>query len=362
MTARPEALRVLAWDHPRALGPLAAAATAWAERGGCRVVVERRSLDAFGDSVPSAGAADIVLIDHPHVGAAAAAGAIEPWDGHLDAGALAALIDGAVGPSGSSYVHDGATWAIPADAACQAAAVRRGAVAPATLDDLAALLADAPGRVAVPLHPAHALSTFLTLAATLGARDVEAAFSDLAIAEAALEPLLAIAAAGPRGAFDWEPPEALAELAAGRLDCVPFSYCYVGYDVDWASAPAATGPARPLLGGVGMALLGGCARPDEAARFAAWYASEEVQSGLVLAHGGQPAAASAWTAAADPLFGALLPSIGRAVVRPRERWWPDLQITAGRDLRDALLDGLPATRIARRLHDRYLDHAGMVRP
>ena len=148
----------------------------------------------------------------------------------------------------------------------------------------------------------------------------------------ATDTLAELAAAGPSDAYGWEPPEALAQLAASELICIPLVYAYVGYEVSWRSAPRyrPDGPPGSILGGVGAAVLSGTADRVGAARLAAWLGSPAVQLELVRASGGQPATRSAWTApGGDPLFAAVLPTLQASLLRPRDPWWPAFQNDAG---------------------------------
>ncbi len=330
-------LRVLAWDHPRAVLPLEAAGRAWTIATGGSIEILRRSLESFGDDVPSADRADLVLIDHPHIGGAVAAGAILPLDERITPDTLGDLISGAVGPSGDCYSYSGSTWAVPVDAACQAMACGHSIVPPTSVTDLLELAGSTNIRVAIPLHPAHAISTYISLAAGFGCASVEEAFGENDAALSALVALSTLAACGPSEAFAWEPPHALAAVERGAIDCVPFVYCYVGYDVAWSDVPVDGGPPRPVLGGVGMALLAACDTPDEAVAFAAWYGSRSVQREIVLACGGQPATSDAWDVALDPMYRAVRSGMHNATVRPRDPWWPAFQNDAGVILRDGLL-------------------------
>jgi multiple sugar transport system substrate-binding protein len=359
-------LGVLAWDHPRATLPLVASSEAWQRLTGEPLAIKTRSLRSFGDDVPSAAGADLVLIDHPHIGRAARDGAIVALDDLLEANELAALAGDSAGPSHASYGFDGRQWAVAVDASCQAMAVRGfagdGAPVPlpetATWDDVVGLARERPGRVALPLTPAHAISALLSL---IAAREPIADGATLAGSETlrwALHTLSALAASGPPDAFGWEPPETLARLAAGELVCVPLVYAYVGYDVGWRSAPRAgpDGPPGSILGGVGAAVLSGSTDPVGAARLAAWLGSPTVQLEFVRPAGGQPATRSAWTAPeGDPLFAAVLPTLEASQVRPRDPWWPEFQRDAGEFLTGALRERceppVMADEVARLYHD-----------
>jgi multiple sugar transport system substrate-binding protein len=355
-------LGVLAWDHPRATVPLAASSQAWQRLTGEPLEIQTRSLRSFGDDVPNAVGADVVLIDHPHVGQAAVGGAIRALDDLLGAAELVTLAADSAGASHASYEYGGQQWAVAVDASCQAMAVSVGfgdmLPEPATWDDVLVLARSRPGEVALPLSPAHSISALLSLIAT---REVFAEGERLAGPETlgwATHTLSELAAAGPSDAFDWEPPEALARLAVGELICIPLVYVYVGYDVIWRSAPAYRPDGRPgsILGGVGAAVLSGSADPIGAARLAAWLGSPAVQLELVRAAGGQPATRSAWTApGGDPLFAAVLPTLEASQVRPRDPWWPAFQRSAGEFLASALRERrdppLLAAELARLYHD-----------
>jgi multiple sugar transport system substrate-binding protein len=355
-------LSILAWDHPRATAPLAACSEAWEQLTGEPLTIRTRSLRAFGDDVPAPDGTDLVLIDHPHVGGAAAAGSILSLSELLEEGELDRLASASAGPSHASYEHKGHHWAVAIDAACQAMAVARGsdsASAPATWEEVLSLARDRPGQVAVPLQPAHAISAVLSM---IAAREPVAAGpqlgSDASIAWATAT-LSALAAAGPREAFEWEPPEALDELARGSVLCVPIVYAYVGYEVRWHAAPAFARGGVPgsILGGVGAAVVSGAQDPRAAARLAVWLGSGDVQEELVLSAGGQPATRSSWCVpGSDPMFQAVLPTLEMSQVRPRDAWWPDFQGDAGELLARRLRAATDADVIAADLARLYRDH------
>ena len=348
-------LRVLAWDHPRCLTPLAVAREEYRALTGIDLEISVRSLAGFGDDVPTSGELDLVLIDHPHIGEAAAGGQIVALDGLLAAETIKDCRDGAIGPSGWCYEHEGSTWAIPIDAACQVLACSRAIASPTTVSEVVTLAQARPGRVALPLHPAHALSAFVSIVAALGADDAVTGFGEESLAVDALEVMANLVALGPVAAHQWDPPAALAALEGQAVDCIPWTYGYVGYDVQWADAPAwdTGGTPGSILGGVGMAVLSGANDPVAAATFAAWFGGAHTQRDIVTICGGQPAEVGAWAASPDPLCQATIRSMEAAVVRPRARWWPDLQIDAGELIREDLIAGVPANETAERLHERY---------
>lgn len=352
-------LTVLAWDHPRATHPLHACQRAWAAAGEEPFAVATRSLEAFGDDLAGAGAHDVLLVDHPHVGAAALAGLLAPLDELLDASTLGDLAADAVGPSHDCYHHAGHQWAAALDAACQALAVRRGQPPPASWPAVLALARERPGRVALPLHPQHAVSALLSLLAAHGHGADTGVLGPHDVVAAALSTLGELVRCGPDEAFAWEPPEALERLAAGTLDCIPLVYGYVGYDVAWHDAPSLVtgGPPGSILGGVGGAVSAGSPRCAEAARLVAWLASAVVQRELVGPAGGQPASRSAWESRdADPLLPAVRRTIERCRVRPRDPWWPAFQREAGDRLVAGLRRGDEPATLASDLSDLHRRH------
>jgi multiple sugar transport system substrate-binding protein len=103
-------------------------------------------------------------------------------------------------------------------------------------------------------------------------------------------------------------------------------------------------PRGAVLGGAGLAVSAASAEPEAAARFAAWASGGEAQHDIVARTGGQPGHRSAWDdpeldAISGGFYSGTRASIDNAWVRPREEWWPELQLDAGRLLTENLLDG-----------------------
>ena len=164
-------LRALGWDHPRCMSPMRACAERWREMTGVEIDWEARSLEAFGDQPLEEAAAgyDLIVIDHPFCGRAAATRCLTPLDELLDRSALDELRAGAIGPSHDSYDYAGHQWGLATDAACQVSAVRDelldGEPAPTTWGAVLELARRRPGAVALPLSPPHAISSWLSISA-----------------------------------------------------------------------------------------------------------------------------------------------------------------------------------------------------
>ena len=372
-------LRGIGWDHPRCIGPMQACADEWQRDRGVEVAWVWRSLEAFGDQPLEDLAADydLLVIDHPFCGTAAATEALVPLDDLLPAATLTALAADAIGPSHVSYSFAGRQWGLATDAACQVMAVREDLLpgkVPDTWDGVVELSRSRAGRVALPLAPAHSISSFLSLCANRGAALAEgASLVEDETGTAALALLAALYDAGPPEMVQWEPPEALDHLTSGdELDCLALTYGYVTYAreseveapcrfVDMPSA--GHGPIGSVLGGAGLAVSSASKDQEAAAAFAAWASSASTQRRLVAPSGGQPGSRSAWLdpaldAASGGFYSGTLATITKAWVRPRDAWWPSFQLQAGRALTASLARRAPAAATLAALQALFHDCRG----
>src|SRR3546814_10398051 len=97
--------RGLTWDHPRGYNALAAAAATSAD---CELDWDKQPLEGF-EAHPIADLCaryDLVVLDHPHVGEAVAAGCLQPLEAHFGADAIAELGAERLGPSLASYRYE----------------------------------------------------------------------------------------------------------------------------------------------------------------------------------------------------------------------------------------------------------------
>lgn len=366
----------MGWDHDRCMAPMQACSNAWTrDHPEVEIVWHRRSLAAFGDQPLEEVASeyDLLVIDHPFCGVAAATGCLRPLDDLLPAEKLSSLAADAVGPSHASYQFHGHQWGLATDAACQVSAIAPEAFAdrppPGSWDEVLALARREPRRVALPLAPAHAVSSYLTLCANYGAHRVEEEiFVDAEAGEWAAGVLLELAALGPGEALDWEPPDALARLThVDELLSLPLTYGYITYStpgavrkpcrfVDIPSREA--GPVGAVLGGAGLAVSAASAHPREAAAFAAWATGADAQRRIVATTGGQPGSRTAWEdgeldAASGWFYSGTRATIEAAWVRPREAWWPAAQLAMGTALTDALRNRGSAAGVRKAVEEAY---------
>jgi multiple sugar transport system substrate-binding protein len=304
--------------------------------GAVRIQWVPRSLKAFGTSSVDELARDfdLILIDHPHIGAMAESGAVVPLDHFIDAVALAGLAEGSPGRSHQSYEYAGHQWALAVDAACHVAAWRPDLITevPATWGEVSELARS--GRLLWPLCDVDAAASFLSLAALAGhpCGLSEDEFIDREVGRFALETMLEIAGrSDPRG-FNLNPIGALELLAASdEFVYSPLLFGYVSYSrldahgakIRFGDVPVALHePSGALLGGVGIAVSSNSRAIDEAVHYARYMAAPTTQRTLYFESGGQPAHASAW---GDPevdrlaggFFSSTKTTIAGAWTRPR---------------------------------------------
>jgi multiple sugar transport system substrate-binding protein len=362
-------LRGMTWDHPRAHRPLAA----FAGLGrGPAVAWDRQSLADF-ESFPVAELArryDLLVVDHPGLGAALRDGALLPLDRVVDPATLDRWQRAAVGRTWASYTVDGRQWAAPIDAATQVSVLRADLDGPAPTDW--AGVVQLAGRVGTTLclGGPHAFLGLLAMCASATDEpgenpDAVGELLEPTAAATALDVLRAVWARADQAVSLGDPITVHEALAArSDLQYCPLAYGYAAYarpaaagraPLRWADAPG-FGSARPgtVLGGTGLALSARSgADPGELAAFLTAFLDDDVQSGLVPSAGGQPAARSAWDdpavdAAWGGYYSATRRSVEQAHIRPRLPGWIGLQERAS-DLVRAAVTGQepPATVVAR---------------
>lgn len=344
-------VRGLSWAHTRGHAPLVATARAWQDLDPAKAVTwEPRSLADFaqGGLAGAVGSCDLVVLDHPLIGEAVAAGWLEPLDGRVGDEVLA----GAVGACTASYRHAGRQWAVPVDAAAQCSAWRPDLLAtpPASWDDLVALAADT-GRVATPLSVFGVIATFLSLVVQVGAAPFAGPDRavDRAAGREALDLLARLAAHVPAWCHDEGAVGVYRRMLAGEAVYAAYAYGYSTYArAGYAPGggvlrfgdppPVVPGTlARPVLGGAGVALLRAAPAGEAALDYLRWVTSAACQRTLYTQAGGQPAQAAAWDdPALDVLCGGFLrgtrAGLDAAWVRPNAAWFARFQPEAGRAL------------------------------
>lgn len=357
-------LKGITWAHSRGITPLLAAAQRYNELfPDVEVVWEKRSLQHFADYPLEklTGHYDLLIIDHPWVGCAAATRCVLPLDEYIPATYLDEQARHSVGLSHSSYEYDGHLWALAIDAATPAASYREDLLAmhgipvPQTWQEVIALAVK--GRVAVPAIPIDLLMNFYTFCIACG--QVPFRQEDVVVDKATGLQALAVMQqlyAQVNPVFFTCNPIAVAELMSRTNDYwyCPFAYCYSNY--------ARTGYADHLLhytdvvnfglgqklqttiGGTGLAVSAFGQHREDAIRFAEMTVSPSWQSTLYVQHGGQPGHLSAWlqedaNRLTHQFFRNVLPAMQRGYMRPRYNGYLYFQDHAGDPLHQYLRDG-----------------------
>lgn len=358
-------LRGVTWDHVRGYGGLRAAAEAYrVGRPDIQVTWETRSLQAFADQpVEELERYDLIVLDHPSIGEAVARGALAPFEDDVDDDAAS------VGRSSESYIWDGRRWALPVDAAAQVAAYRddlldrAGVAPPETWDDvgrLAAVLRKHGMTIAMPAIPVDVICAFLGIA--------QAPFDAGRVVERdggrrALSILQDVLGVAHPMSLESNPPTVLAHMASSDdVAYCPLAFGYVtfargsGRALGFGPGPEWSG----TLGGAGVAISSTSSYADEAAAFARFACSADVQRGAYVDGGGQPGHRAAWTdpdvdAAANRFFSSTLDALDRAYLRPRFDGFLSFQDDAGEVIHGCLRDGTDLDAALDRIDALYRD-------
>jgi multiple sugar transport system substrate-binding protein len=375
-------LQGLTWDHPRGYAPLLGGAPEYEEQNpGIKIHWDRRTLREFGEAPIEQylHRYDLLIVDHPFVGFAAAHGALVDLAPSLSEAEKLHFAADSVGPSWQSYWYGGGLWALPIDAATQVASCRTdllGALSPAVPDTFDEVLqlgqkARRAGKcIVLPACPTDAISLFLTLSSNLGyptLEEGECLVDDSGAAEVLDRLHGLIALAHPRS-VEWNPIQVY-DFMINRSEAVycPYAFGYSNYSrvgnsvrLKFINAPAAgrRGCAGTMLGGTGVAISKLSAHPSEAIAYAKWLVSSEHQRGTYFRQGGQPASLAAWTdssvnAMADGFFSATLQTVQTAHLRPRFDGFVRFFEAAGVEINRCLRGELKDAPLIRWLNDHY---------
>lgn len=363
-------LRGMTWDHPRGYRPLAS----YAELNSGPVVTwDRQPLAAF-EARPLAELAreyDLLVVDHPGLGAALTTGALRPLDEVVGAATLENWRARSVGRTWESYRLDGRVWAAPIDAATQVAVLRPDLVerAPGSWAEVVGLARSVP--VTLCLGGPHALLGLLAMCASAGAVDGSGG-DDLLCPDDALEAieiLREVYARADQRLSRGDPIEIHQAMAGGAgVAFCPLAYGYAAYarpapgarPLRWADAPV-FGSTRPgsVLGGTGLAVSAfSVADPDDVRTWLTGFLAPEVQGDLVPARSGQPAVTAVWDsptidAAWGGYYSATRRSLEHAHIRPRINGWIPLQRDGSAIVRDLITAGGDPRSAVAGINDRF---------
>ena len=355
-------LKGITWDHARGFDPMVATASAFQERHpDVRISWQKRSLKEFGDYPIDklAESFDLLVIDHPFVGRAAATGCLLPLDEHIEDEFLSEQAGNAVGKSHVSYTYGGHQWALAIDAAAQVSSYRAdlmektGESIPQTWIELQSLAERrhkaGEHRVAIPLCPIDSLMSFFSLCA-IHEPDAEPCSNDEEVVsrelgEFALGFLRGLLPLLDHRSLDCNPiqiydlmsesddilycPLAFGYTNYGRADYAKNLLSFTDVPAQYENAPS----AGAILGGTGYAISHKCQHIDIACEYGKFVASPQAQSGLFVESGGQPGHRSAWlgesaNALCNQFFRDTLQTHDNAYLRPRYHGFMDFQENA----------------------------------
>jgi multiple sugar transport system substrate-binding protein len=327
---------------------------------------------------------DLILIDHPHVGAPDMARTLLALDEWLPASYLDDQARSSVGPSYQSYSWQAHQWALAVDAAAQVAAFRRDLLAsagcelPVSWDGVIALAGRLPEklRIALPLVPIDAACSLLTIGVNLAGPTFweKGRGYDEIVLHQAVQLLAQLAEFIDPVSFELNPPQMLAQMAGSdRIAYVPLLFGYSNYArpsfarhvISFTNIPSSSAkPRGAVLGGVGLAVSRLTSNPQTAVDYAAYLASAEVQRGIYFISGGQPGHGSAWVdpvvnRESDNFFVGTRDTLESSFLRPRmaeDPWFVGIQPRVGEILREGLLSQRSVDSIASRI----LKHAQRI--
>lgn len=372
-------LNGITWGHSRGITPLLAASQRFNELNPhIEVNWKKRTLQEFADFPIEklTEAYDLLIIDHPWVGCAAATQCVLPLDEYLSKEYMDDQLANSVGYSHLSYNYGDHQWALAIDAATPVASYRDDLLkgnnekVPGTWQELIELAKK--GKVAVPAIPIDSLMNFYMFCLAHGTAPflTEHEVIDSQTGVNALNTMRELYSLVDKKMFSCN-PIAIAELMSTTNDYwyCPFAYGYSNY--------ARLGYGQHLLhytdlvffndsyqlqstvGGTGISVSAFSAHKEAAVAFAEYVVSGNCQSTLYLQHGGQPGHRSAWinvlaNALSNDYFIRTLPALERGFIRPRYNGYLHFQDHAGYPVQKFLMNGGDPQEVLQRLNEMYI--------
>jgi multiple sugar transport system substrate-binding protein len=356
-------LKGITWGHSRGITPLLAFSQRFSELNpAIEIQWTKRSLQEFADFPLEklTQQYDLLIIDHPWVGCAAATKSVLALEQYISKEYLQDQLDNSVGGSHQSYAFNQHQWALAIDAATPAASYRadlfekNNATLPLTWDDLISLAND--GKVAVPAIPIDLLMNFYMFCIAKGETPFknEEEVISLETGKAALNMMHELYSRVDKKMFELN-PIGVAELMTKSDDYwyCPFAYCYSNYSREGYAEKILTYADivqfnnvrfRSTIGGTGLAISAFSQHKDIAVEFATSIVSSKCQSTFYIENGGQPGHKAAWISQKNNIlcndfFETLLPVMENGFIRPRYNGYLYFQDHAGDHIHQYLLHG-----------------------
>ncbi len=365
----------ITWDHPRGYDPLIASSALYEKLFGVRVEWQKRSLTDFGDQSLEelAQRFDLLIIDHPHAGIANKTKCLFPLNEIMPKEKLHELKAQTAGPCFSSYNYKGKQWALPVDAAMQCSANRPDLLGDSAIPKnwaevfaLMDLLKKKKLQVGMALCPTDSLCTFLTITAQFGSPIQEG--NDMLVNRKAglqsLELMRRMRDNFHQNSLDWNPIQLYDYMSThDDIAYTPLAFCYTNYSRDgfrknklsYGNAP---GIKNAVLGGAGIAVSAKSKYLNEAAQYAAWICSADIQNSVYIVEHGQPANVVAWqddfvNQLTNNFFFNTMDTLKNAFVRPRYSEWPAFQKYLGVVLHAYLQDDADPVKVLEHMQEAY---------
>jgi len=355
-------LNGITWGHSRGITPLLAVSQRYTElHPSVEIHWKKRTLQEFADFPIEklTKGYDLLIIDHPWIGCAAATDCVLPLNEYLPKEYLDDQLKNSVGYSHLSYNYNNSQWALAIDAATPAASYRKdlleknNAALPQTWQELISLAK--LGKAAVAGIPIDMLMNFYMACIAQGTTpfENEEEITDEATGLKAIEMLRELYSAVDKKMFLCN-PIAVAELmtTTDNYWYCPFAYCYsnysrVGYGANllaYTDVVSFNGKKlQTTIGGTGLAVSAFSKHKEIAVDFAGMVVSEECQRTMYVQHGGQPGHLSAWldkeaNVLTNNFFKNVLPVMENGYVRPRYNGYLHFQDHAGMPLQECIMN------------------------
>jgi multiple sugar transport system substrate-binding protein len=359
-------LNGITWGHSRGLTPLLAMAQRYSELyPGIEIRWKKRTLQEFADFPIEklTEQYDLLIIDHPWVGCAAATKCVLPLQEYLPKEYMQDQLDHSTGASHLSYNYENSQWALAIDAATPAAShradlfIKNKKQVPKTWQDVIELAKE--GRVAVPAIPIDLLMNFYSFCLAHGREPFMSRTEviDDTTGIRAIETMKELYSLVDKKFFACN-PIAVAELMTKTDDFwyCPFAYAYSNYSrkgyaanlLQYGQVVSFNGQLlRTTIGGTGIAVSAFSKYPEIAVDFARMIVSGDCQRTMYVQHGGQPGHCAAWkdedvNRLTNNFFKQVLPAMENGYLRPRYNGYLHFQDLAGDPLQHCLMqDGDP---------------------
>jgi multiple sugar transport system substrate-binding protein len=370
-------LNGITWGHSRGITPLLAYSQRFNELyPDVEVRWKKRTLQEFADFPIEklTEQYDLLIIDHPWVGCAAATECVLPLEQYLSKEYLDDQLQNTVGESHISYNYNNHQWALAIDAATPAASYRpdlfakNNAQVPTTWQEVIDLAKD--GKVAVPAIPIDILMNFYMFCIANGKEPFanEEEVIDEATGLKALDTMKELYSLIDKKMFSYN-PIAVAEVMTRTNDYwyCPFAYCYSNYSREgyadnlllYADLVEFNGTRlRSTIGGTGLAVSTFSENKEWAVKFAEEVVSAKCQSTFYVEHGGQPGHKAAWVSdkvnrLTNNFFKNVLPTMENGYMRPRYNGYLHFQDHAGNPIQEYLMNGGNAKDVLNEINNLY---------